>query len=143
VNAVLVPWAVSYSTTPAGRYPLRRVLYRADRLPTPTSALPVAALAPDDGWCDDPADAAYNRPVKLPYGGRHERLWRDDGLYDVIVVIGHNDDPVVPGRGSAVFLHVAGPGYPPTDGCVALALRDLLELLAAVSRDDHLVIESH
>jgi L,D-peptidoglycan transpeptidase YkuD (ErfK/YbiS/YcfS/YnhG family) len=128
--------------TPAGRFPLRRVLYRADRLPTPTGVVPADRLAPDDGWCDDPTDAAYNRQVKLPYGGRHERLWRDDGLYDVIVVIGHNDDPVVPDHGSAVFLHVAGPGYPPTDGCVALALRDLLELLAAVSADDHLLVES-
>jgi L,D-peptidoglycan transpeptidase YkuD (ErfK/YbiS/YcfS/YnhG family) len=127
--------------TPAGRFPLRRLLYRADRLPAPTSVLPADPLAANDGWCDEPADAAYNRQVKLPYDGRHERLWRDDGLYDVIVVIGHNDDPVVPGRGSAVFLHVAGPGYPPTDGCVALALRDLLELLAAVSPSDHLLIE--
>src|SRR5262245_46992771 len=84
--------------TPAGRFPLRRVLYRADRLPAPVCVLPAAALAPEDGWCDELADAAYNRQVKLPYAARHERLWRDDGLYDVIVVIGHNDDPVVSGR---------------------------------------------
>ena len=128
--------------TPAGRFPLRRLLYRPDRLPVPACALPAGPLAPDDGWCDDPADAAYNRPVKLPYGARHERLWRDDRLYDLIVVLGHNDDPVVPGHGSAAFLHVSGPEYPPTDGCVALALRDLLELLAAVSADDRLVVES-
>src|SRR5215831_7281675 len=76
--------------TPDGAFPLRRALYRADRLPAPICVLPAAPLAPDDGWCDDSADSAYNRTVKLPYGGRHERLWRDDGLYDVIVVIGHN-----------------------------------------------------
>ncbi len=73
--------------------------------------------------------ANYNRPVRLPYAAGHERLWRDDGIYDVIVVLGHNDDPPVPGRGSAVFLHVARSDYGPTAGCVALALVDLLTVL--------------
>jgi L,D-peptidoglycan transpeptidase YkuD (ErfK/YbiS/YcfS/YnhG family) len=116
--------------TPVGTFPLRRVLYRPDRLGPPPTGLPVLALAPDDGWCDDPADPAYNRPVKRPYAGRHEILWRDDGLYDVIGVIGHNDDPPRPHLGSAVFLHVARPDYGPTEGCMALALPDLLALLA-------------
>ena len=74
--------------TPAGTFPMRRVLYRGDRLGPPPTGLPVAALAPDDGWCDDPADRLYNRPVSLPYKGRCERLWRRDRLYDVVVVIG-------------------------------------------------------
>ncbi|HLB79812.1 MAG TPA: hypothetical protein VJJ77_04860, partial [Dongiaceae bacterium] len=65
--------------TPAGCFGLRRVLYRADRLARPPTALPVAALTPQDGWCDDPADPMYNRPVRLPYAARHERLWRADG----------------------------------------------------------------
>lgn len=123
--------------TPVGAWPLRRVLYRADRLlaPPPT-ALPVAAIGPADGWCDDPADAAYNRPVTLPCPAGHERLWRDDAVYDVIAVLGHNDDPPVPGLGSAVFLHVARPGYPATEGCVALALPDLLALLARARPGD-------
>lgn len=115
--------------TPVGRWPLRRVLYRADRLAQPQTALPCAAIAPDDGWCDDPADPAYNRPVRLPYSASHEKLTRDDHLYDVVVVLGHNDDPVVPGAGSAIFLHVARDDYGPTEGCVALALTDLLEVL--------------
>ena len=115
--------------TPIGRYPLRRLLWRADRLARPQTALPAAPIAPDDGWCDDPADPAYNRPVKRPYPASHEALWREDGVYDVIVVMGHNDAPVVPGLGSAVFLHVARPDWAPTEGCVALALPDLLRLL--------------
>ncbi len=119
--------------TPAGRWPLRRLLWRADRLARPATMLPCAPLWPDDGWCDDPADAAnYNRPVRLPYAGSHEALWRSDGLYDVIGILGHNDDPPVPGLGSAIFLHVAEAGLPPTAGCVALPLADLLALLAAV-----------
>lgn len=115
--------------TPVGCFPLRRVLYRADRMHVPVTALPAAPIEPDDGWCDDPDDAAYNRPVRLPFAGRHERLWRDDHLYDVVVVLGHNDDPPQPGRGSAIFLHVAHVDYRPTEGCVALALPDLLTVL--------------
>jgi len=120
--------------TPLGLFPLRQVLYRPDRLATaPQTKLPRTALTPDDGWCDDPADDHYNRPVKLPYAGRHERLWREDGIYDVIVVPGHNDDPPIPGLGSAIFLHVARPDYSPTEGCIALALPDLLQLLAVAT----------
>lgn len=115
--------------TPVGTFPLRRVLYRADRVAAPATALPVRALRPDDGWCDDPKDPAYNRPIKTPFAARHETLWRDDGLYDVIVELGFNDDPVKPGGGSAIFLHRAAPDYGLTEGCVALALDDLLALL--------------
>lgn len=118
--------------TPLGRYPLRRVFYRADRLAAPQTRLPLQALTPQDGWCDDPLDPAYNRFVTLPCGASHEKLWRDDAVYDVIVVLGHNDDPPVPGLGSAIFMHVARPDYSGTEGCVALALPDLLALLAVL-----------
>lgn len=127
--------------TPAGAWRLRRVLYRPDRLSAPETALPVAALAPDDGWCDDPGDPHYNQPVKLPFAARHERLWRDDEIYDVIVVLGHNDDPVQPGAGSAVFLHLAREGYGPTEGCVALARPDLLTYLRMAGTSSLLRIE--
>ncbi len=126
--------------TPAGVFPLRRLLYRADRLTRPTTLLESAPIRPDDGWCDDPADLHYNRPVRLPYPARHEVLWREDRLYDLIVVLGHNDDPVVPGAGSAVFLHVAAEDDTPTAGCVALAKGDLLSLLAACRSGDRLAI---
>ena len=115
--------------TPVGRWPMRRLLYRADRLPRPAALLPCQPIGPDDGWCDDPADPAYNRPVRLPYPAGHERLARDDHLYDLVVVLGYNDDPVVAGAGSAIFLHLARDDYGPTEGCVALALPDLLAVL--------------
>jgi L,D-peptidoglycan transpeptidase YkuD (ErfK/YbiS/YcfS/YnhG family) len=118
--------------TPIGCWRLRRVLFRPDRLAPPRTILPVQALDPTDGWCDDPADPAYNRPVTLPHPASAEALWRGAGLYDVIVVLGHNDDPPVPGAGSAIFLHVARPDRGPTLGCVGLALPDLLALLAAL-----------
>ncbi len=127
--------------TPAGVLPLRRVLYRPDRLAAPpATALPVAPIAPADGWCDDPAHADYNRPVRLPHPARCEHLWRDDGLYDLLAVLGHNDDPPRPHRGSAIFLHVAAPGYAATEGCVALALPDLHALLAACGPGSRLTV---
>ena len=115
--------------TPAALLPLRRVLYRADRLAIPPAAVPREALAPDDGWCDDPGHADYNRMVRLPHAARHEELWRADALYDIVGVLGWNDAPTERGRGSAIFLHLARPDYAPTEGCVALALPDLLRVL--------------
>jgi L,D-peptidoglycan transpeptidase YkuD (ErfK/YbiS/YcfS/YnhG family) len=115
--------------SPAGTFPLTSVLYRRDRLALPETALPIAALRPEDGWVDDPADPNYNRLVTLPYPASHEDLWRDDALYDVIVVIGYNAGPVVPGAGSAIFLHVAQPDFSPTEGCIAIAKPVLLSLL--------------
>lgn len=116
--------------TPIGRLPLRRVLYRPDRLSPPQTALSAAPLTPRDGWCDDPGHASYNQQVSLPFEGRCEQLWRTDHIYDVIVVLGYNDDPVVVGKGSAIFLHVARPDFAPTEGCIALSGADLLTVLA-------------
>ena len=115
--------------TPAGRFRLLSVLYRPDRGPRPQTAIPVTALTPDMGWCDDPADRAYNRPVKLPHPGRHERLWRDDHLYDLIVVVDFNMHPVVRDKGSAIFLHLARDNFGPTEGCVAMAPQAMRRLL--------------
>ncbi|HEV2302058.1 MAG TPA: L,D-transpeptidase family protein [Stellaceae bacterium] len=115
--------------TPAGLWPMRDVWFRADRLAMPATHLPCRALDPADGWCDDPADPFYNRHVRLPYPASCERLWREDRLYDLIVPLGYNDDPVIPGRGSAIFLHVARADVAPTAGCVGLALADLLVVL--------------
>ncbi len=84
---------------------------------------------------------AYNKPVRLPYPARHERLWRDDALYDLIAVIGYNDDPIEPGRGSAIFLHVAHPGFAPTEGCVAMRVADLSDLLRACRPGDQIVVD--
>jgi L,D-peptidoglycan transpeptidase YkuD (ErfK/YbiS/YcfS/YnhG family) len=128
--------------SPAGVWPLREVIYRPDRGPPPASALRVRAMAEDDGWCDDPADEAYNRPVKLPYPASAEALWREDGVYDIVVVLGHNDDPPVPGAGSCIFLHLNRPGYPPTHGCVAIARADLEALLEMAQPGDALEIRA-
>ena len=117
--------------TPTGLLPLRRLHYRADRLAIPRSPLPRNAIAPDDLWCDDPGHESYNRLVRRPFTASHEEMWRSDELYDIVGELGWNDAPVVPGRGSAIFLHLARPDYGPTAGCVALSRADLLEVLAA------------
>jgi len=127
--------------TPAGAMPLRYLFYRPDREAQPVTRLPTRALAPEDGWCDDPASPEYNRHIRRPFAARHEVLWRDDGLYDLMVVLGWNDAPPVPRRGSAIFLHVAGENYSPTEGCVALARLDLLRLLADCAQGDRLIVE--
>ena len=111
--------------SPAGTFPLVQAYYRPDRLAPPATGLPLFALRPEDGWVDDPADPQYNRPVTLPYPAGHERMWREDGLYDLVVVIGYNTDPPAPGLGSAIFLHAAAPDFQPTEGCIAVA-RDVL-----------------
>lgn len=126
--------------TPTGRFQLRRLFYRADRRGRPDTALPLTPITPGLGWCDDVSSPAYNRLVRLPCPWRHEVLMRQDGLYDLMVVLGHNDAPPVPGLGSAIFLHLAAPGLAPTEGCVALAETDLLDLLKIAGPADCLRI---
>ncbi len=130
------------NATPLGTFALRRVLWRADRLPAPETALPLSPLAPEDLWCDDPHSHQYNRPVKAPFAASAEHLWRADHVYDVIVVIGHNDDPVVPFFGSAIFMHLAKPDFAPTQGCVAMTLGDMLEFLRSAHPGDYIAIQS-
>ncbi len=116
--------------TPRGGWHPVAVFWRADRLARPATVLPIQPLTPKDGWCDDPANRRYNRPVRLPYAGRHERLWRADRLYDVIVVLDYNLAHPRKGAGSAIFLHIAGPGFAPTEGCIAVAPDAMRRLLA-------------
>jgi L,D-peptidoglycan transpeptidase YkuD (ErfK/YbiS/YcfS/YnhG family) len=94
-----------------------------------------------DGWCDSPSDRNYNRSVHLPYPQSAERLWRADGIYDVVVVLGYNDVPRIRDRGSAIFMHIARPGLPPTDGCIAVRKSDLRRVLRALPRTSEIVIE--
>ena len=127
--------------TPRGRFAVREIFYRADRVAKPDVKLPLRAVQPDDGWCDAPDDPNYNRLVKLPYRASAERMWRDDALYDLVAVLGYNDAPVAPGKGSAIFLHVARADYSHTHGCVALALADVLAALEQLQPGDSVVVE--
>lgn len=121
-------------SSPAGVWPIRKVLYRADRVARPQTPVDIGVIRPGNGWCDAPGDRNYNRSVELPYPASAEPLWRRDGLYDLVVVLGHNDRPRVRGRGSAVFMHVARHDYAATEGCVALRLDDLMRFVRWAGR---------
>lgn len=126
--------------TPAGRYGVQRLLFRSDRGPRPACRVPAASIGRSTGWCDDVKSASYNRQVKLPFIGGHERLWREDRLYNLIVVIDHNAEPALKGCGSAIFIHVKAPDGTPTAGCIALEPADLRRLLGRIDRKTRLVI---
>jgi L,D-peptidoglycan transpeptidase YkuD (ErfK/YbiS/YcfS/YnhG family) len=126
--------------TPMGQWTLRQVFYRSDRIPRPRTGLPIKQIRTSDGWCDAPADRNYNRAVRLPYSASIENLHRADGVYDLIVVLSHNERPRQRGRGSAIFIHIARPGYTPTEGCIALNRRDLQHVLATCRRHSHIIV---
>jgi L,D-peptidoglycan transpeptidase YkuD (ErfK/YbiS/YcfS/YnhG family) len=126
--------------TPAGRFRPVRLWWRADRLRRPPTMLPARRIGAIDAWCEDPRDRRYNRPFRRSAGEPGDRLRRDDALYDLIVEIDHNSRPRVAGRGSAVFIHVARPGFTPTAGCVALRKPALRALLARLTTKTRIVI---
>lgn len=126
--------------TPLGRFPVRLVLYRADRMKRPRTSLPVRAIRANDGWCDEPNDRNYNRLVQLPTKRSAEGLMREDALYDVVLVLGYNDRPRIRGKGSAIFVHLAREEYTPTEGCVALSRRDLMTVLAEIKPETDFLI---
>jgi len=126
--------------TPAGAWPLLAGFYRADRAPRPKAWKVFTPLRRDMVWCDDPLSPSYNRPVRLPFSGSHELMWRDDGLYDVVIVLGHNLHPRQKNRGSAIFLHCARDGFAPTAGCIALRASDLRRLLPRLSAKTLLIV---
>lgn len=125
--------------TPPGRFRVLGAFYRADRVRRPRTGLRLLAIRPDDGWCDAAGDRRYNRPIRLPDPAGHERMWREDGLYDVVLDLAYNRDPVIRGRGSAMFLHCARPGFAPTDGCVAVDPRRIARLVERIG--PHTIVE--
>jgi L,D-peptidoglycan transpeptidase YkuD (ErfK/YbiS/YcfS/YnhG family) len=127
--------------TPRGRFRLKRLWWRAGRHPRPATLLPVTRIKPDDGWCENPADRHYNRRITVPPDSAADRLLRLDNLYDFIIELDHNTRPRIAGRGSAVFIHVARPGFAPTAGCVALTLPSLRRLLERLGPRTTIVVD--
>ncbi|MGS4887298.1 L,D-transpeptidase family protein [Roseibium sp. MB-4] len=119
--------------TPTGTFELLQVYYRADRSQRPQTVLPLEVLKPELGWCDDPGHRRYNRLVDLPFQASHEKMWREDRLYDIVVVLDCNMYPPVKGKGSAIFFHIAREDYRPTEGCVAVSPQHMRLILSKVS----------
>lgn len=129
--------------TPTGDFPLRQLIYRADRVAAPLTGLPVEILTPETGWCEDPSHADYNKKITLitlPHPTVHDKMTREDHLYDYVIVVGHNDHPVEKGKGSAIFIHLAAEGFTPTQGCVGLKREDMLVLLGLCSSTSRIMI---
>ncbi len=126
--------------TPRGVFRLKRLWWRPDRMPRPLTHLSVRPITGADGWCEDPGDRRYNRPIRLAPGQPGDRLKREDALYDVIIELDHNTRPRIAGRGSAVFVHVARPGFAPTAGCIALKPDALRRLIACLGPKTRIVI---
>ena len=117
--------------TPRG--PLRALrLYRRPDRPMANTKIPVTMTTRKMGWCDDSRSPYYNQPVALPFNKSHERLWRDDHVYDLVIDTNYNRKPAIKGHGSAIFIHLARPNYTPTEGCIALTRRDLERLIAMI-----------
>jgi L,D-peptidoglycan transpeptidase YkuD (ErfK/YbiS/YcfS/YnhG family) len=128
--------------TPVGLYPLRHIYFRNDRLVLPKVRLPARPISAHDGWCDDPRSPAYNWLVRIPNEWSHETMWRQDGLDDLLVVVGYNDDPPEGEWGSAIFLHIARDDMSPTHGCIAFSRADLLELITLLGPETRLNINA-
>jgi L,D-peptidoglycan transpeptidase YkuD (ErfK/YbiS/YcfS/YnhG family) len=126
--------------SPAGHFRLIEGFFKPLGGRRPRSQLPFFALNRMLGWCDDPDAPIYNRLIRLPSSSRHETLWRDDGLYDLVIVLDYNLRPRRRGAGSAIFLHCARPGFTPTEGCIALRESDLRKLLPRLSRQTKLIV---
>lgn len=126
--------------SPAGAWRLRWLYWRADRGAAPCGIVPSWPLGPRQGWSEDPADPAYNRPIRHPHAHPADRMFRGDPLYDLCVVTDHNSAPVVPGAGSAIFLHLWRRPRWPTAGCVAFRRTDLEWILAHWTPHSRVVI---
>lgn len=126
--------------TPSGRHRLLYGYYRHGHFPRVNSPLRLKTLKAGQGWCDAPSDGNYNREVRYPYRASAEALWRDDRLYDCIVVLDYNIRPRARGKGSAIFIHVARPGLLPTEGCIALRKSHLRILLAHLPRKASIIV---
>ena len=126
--------------SPEGVFPIRRIHVREDRVKDLKTALPTRSITPNDLWCDALDHPDYNRLITHPLAASHERLWRDDHVYDIIVELGFNDDPPIAGKGSAIFFHIARANYTPTRGCIAVSMSDMLRIVADLKPGDQFEI---
>jgi L,D-peptidoglycan transpeptidase YkuD (ErfK/YbiS/YcfS/YnhG family) len=120
--------------TPRGRLKLRALLHRPDQILRIRSAVATRPLRPAEGWCEVPGDRNYNRPVAIPYAASHERMWRDDRLYDIVGLLDWNERPRRGNAGSAIFFHIRRGDGGPTAGCIAISLKDMRRLLPLLAR---------
>jgi L,D-peptidoglycan transpeptidase YkuD (ErfK/YbiS/YcfS/YnhG family) len=125
--------------TPKGIYKPVKVLYRSDKINIIKTNLRKIKIKKNMGWCDDPKSNLYNKQIKLPSVYRHEKLYRKDGVYDIIIVLNYNMNPIIKGKGSAIFIHITK-NYKPTQGCIALKKNDLIKILNLIKKNTKIKI---
>ena len=120
--------------TPRGIFKITKIYYRADRIKNIQTSLKKIKIKKNVGWCDDPNSNFYNKEITLPTKFSHEKLYRKDNLYDLIVVLNYNMQPIKKNKGSAIFIHIANKFYKKTKGCIALKKEDLIKMLSQIKR---------
>ena len=128
--------------TPVGEFKFKKIYYRKDKLGEMTFKIPFVIIGENDGWCDDPKSKLYNQHIQFPFDSSAEKLFRDDDLYDLLCVINHNTDPIIPGKGSAIFLHISKPNFEGTEGCVAIEKENIIELAKKIDLTTRLIIKN-
>ena len=126
--------------TPKGTFKLTKIYYRHDKIKNITTSIKKIKIKKDMGWCDDPESKFYNKQIRLPNKFGHEKLYRNDNLYDLILVLNYNTNPIIKNKGSAIFIHVAKNSYKKTKGCIALKREDLIKLVSQVRKDTKIKI---
>jgi L,D-peptidoglycan transpeptidase YkuD (ErfK/YbiS/YcfS/YnhG family) len=121
--------------TPKGKYKIIKVYYRADRIKKIKTNFRLYQIKKNMGWCDDPLSKDYNKLIKLPGKFGHEKLYRKDKLYDLILVLNYNFKPIIKNKGSAIFIHIANKNYKKTMGCIGLNKKDLIFILKDIKRN--------
>ena len=126
--------------TPIGSFYIENIYYRSDRINNLDSKINKNIIHESHGWCDDPSQKEYNQLVQFPFNFSAEKLYRNDSLYDVVGVLNYNNNPIMPGLGSAIFIHIAKDDYGPTEGCIALKQEDLLYLLSLIDNKTKIIL---
>ena len=126
--------------TPRGKFKFEYILYRKDRIPNLKTKLKKIVICKKMGWCDDPSSKYYNQIIKLPFKSSAEKLWLKDNIYDIIIIIDYNINPVIKFKGSAIFLHLAKNTYQSTKGCVAINKDDMKLLIGKINKRTKLQI---
>ncbi len=127
--------------TPVGEFEISKIYYRSDKLKHLNFQISSKIINKNDGWCDDPKSKLYNQYIQFPFSGSAEKLFREDDLYDIICILNYNTDPIIPGRGSAIFLHVSKPNFEGTEGCIAISRENLIYLSQKINEKTKIIID--
>jgi L,D-peptidoglycan transpeptidase YkuD (ErfK/YbiS/YcfS/YnhG family) len=121
--------------TPKGTFKIKAVYYRKDKIKKILTSIKTRKIKKNMGWCDDPNSSSYNKQIKLPSKYSHEKLYRKDDLYDLVLVLNYNANPVIKNKGSAIFLHIAKDSYKKTKGCITLKKNHLIQLISKIKKN--------